>query len=254
MGKQSPKKPAKKEKDKSTKKIEPDLKDLKAIQVVDIVLAKNKELGIEPQQDHTLSLLISSNRNRSLISRVRTRERHIPESAIIKLSELFGVDMNFFFFKDVVFDYNPLQSEKVSATHYEANNKGINNIGEGSVTTLVEGDNKGKIIGIVKGNVYEGNKIIDIAQNAEKIVNEFKPDQREIVNDILDPIKSEAAKIENRILKKTEDIKKMQVIYEEELRLERQRRQAIESELSEVKDEHYKLLKDYRTLVKKQTK
>lgn len=239
-------------KKKGGKKIELTIRDMKFIQAVDQILEANRKEGIEPSTDNALGKLIYPS-NRSIVTAVRTALKHIPDVALSNLAHRFDIDMNFFYRDQAPFKYKPQKGKSPRITN-TASDKGIVIAGDNAPNTHIEGDNNGEIIGILNGNVYKGNKIGEIIQRADKIINnKFEPDQREMCEEILGSVKQEAESMENLILQKSEDIKKIANLYEAQLRTEKQRNEGLQEELQNMKEELSSAKENERELLKKYT-
>ena len=232
-------------KKKNERKIELSIRDLKFLQAVDHILDAKKKAGEKPNSDNGVGLMIYPS-NRSIITAVRTSIRHIPDTALANFANMFNINMNFFYREGAPLKYQPDNTTPVN----HAESKGIINHRDQSTITQVEGHNKGEIIGIVKGNVYKGNKIEEIVQKADQIVNnQFGPDDQKTYKKLLKSIRKESQNMESLILQKTEDIKKIQDLYEKEMHSERLRTKGLQEELTQIKDSERELLKKYTALL-----
>lgn len=222
--------------------------DLRFLKAVDIIIEKNRKEKLKLDSDSAISQAVYG--LRTVIGKVRSAQRGISMPQLQSFAIYFNLDFNCFFRDTTTIEYDPQDagSGKVVAT-----SKGIANTGKGAIVTQVEGDHNGDIIGEIKGDVYKGSKIDQVIQKAEKIVNNHFDDskQKEQCNEILETIQSEANSMENLILRKYEDIKKMADIYEAQILAEREKRTAAEQERDEAREEERKILKKYLKLVEK---
>ena len=80
--------------------------DSKFISAVDELIAINTELGIKPANDSAIGKAVYPN-NRSIISAVRGKSKHIPHLALINFAKEFDVNMNYFYGDDESLNYKP---------------------------------------------------------------------------------------------------------------------------------------------------
>ena len=216
--------------------------DEKFVKAVDEVIAVNSELGIKPIRDSAIGKLIYPS-NRSIISSVRGRSKHIPHVAIINFAKQFNVDMNYFYNDESTLQYQPptitnisVKGNGISSTGTNTTNihagkgriKGINNAEAGSKNTLVE--------------VVEVNTMINnfISQIDTERVQQFLT----IISKIQVENKASAKKLEKMLQEKSIELKEIRNSFKEEMKSVR----------FELKDTRVKLddaLKSEVTLLRK---
>ncbi|WP_339625395.1 hypothetical protein [uncultured Winogradskyella sp.] len=124
--------------------------DLKFVSALDEVIAVNTELGIKPNNDSSIGRVIYPS-NRSIISSVRSRAKHIPHLALMNFAKEFKVDMNYFYTEEHLLNYKPpaiknivvkgnnISGDYNTSIHAKKGNiKGINTAESGSKNTLVD--------------------------------------------------------------------------------------------------------------------
>lgn len=222
--------------------------DLRFLKAVDIIIEKNRREKLKLDSDSAISQAVYG--LRTVIGKVRSAQRGISMLQLQSFAIYFSLDFNCFFRDTANIEYDPQDADsgKVVAT-----SKGIANTGEGVIVTQVEKDHNGDIIGKIKGDVYKGSNIGQVIQKAGKIVNNHfeDPKYKQQCSDILETIQSEANSMENLIIRKYEDIKKVIDIYEVQIFAEREKRMAAERERDEAREEERKILKKYLKLVEK---
>lgn len=222
--------------------------DLRFLKAVDIVTEKNKRAGIKPDSDNSISKTVFGDRN--IIGKIKASQRGVSMSHLEKFAIYFNLDFNCFFRDTEAIEYDPQDIGGTTA----ARSKGIASTGENATITQVEGDHNGDVFGKIKGDVYKGSKIGQIIQKAEKIINnKMDNDTKEMFDSILNSIRDESGNLESIIIQKNEEIKKMQKLFGEELRLERQKRENVEGERDEAREEERKIMKKYLKLLEKKS-
>ncbi|MHA7058427.1 hypothetical protein ACWGOQ_0014490 [Aquimarina sp. M1] len=191
--------------------------DLKFIEAIDTVLEKNDELGIKPSNDSSLGKLIYPS-NRSIISSVRSRAKHIPHLALINFAKLFDVDMNYFY-SDRTLNYIP----RVRTSDNRIDNS-IKVTGDGSFATHAGSgtirDVKNVAKEIINHNTTHSNP------SAETIINNFIqkidenciPDFYSILNAIRDETGSTIAELKYHLKKKSKKLDKLNERHHKELK------------------------------------
>lgn len=124
--------------------------DEKFVDALDEVIAVNTKLGIKPNNDSSIGKIIYPS-NRSIISSVRSKSKHIPHLALINFANEFSVDMNYFYSDNHILNYKPpvtknviIKGNKVTGNYNitmhagKGEIKGINTAETGSKNTLVE--------------------------------------------------------------------------------------------------------------------
>ena len=216
--------------------------DDKFIKAVDEVIAINTELGIKPANDSAIGKAVYPN-NRSIISAVRGRSKHIPHIALINFAKTFNVDMNYFYADDKTLHYKPdtimnitvsgnaIQSSGAHTTNIHAGKgeiKGINTAEAGSKNTLVE--------------VVEVNTMINnfISQMDKERVQQFL----NIISKIQSENKSSSQKLERILIEKSEEIKEMRTSFKEELNQVREELKETRNKLDESLKREVELLRE----------
>lgn len=124
--------------------------DLKFINALDEVIAVNTELGIKPNNDSSVGKLIYPP-NRSIISSIRSKSKHVPHLALMNFAKEFKVDMNYFYMSDHPLNYSPppiknliVNGNSVTGDHNtslyakKGDIKGIKTAESGSKNTIVD--------------------------------------------------------------------------------------------------------------------
>lgn len=201
--------------------------DHKFIQAIDEVIAINTELGIKPANDSAIGKKVYPN-NRSIISAVRGRSKHIPHIALINFAKAFNVDMNYFYSDDGLLHYKPdtimnitvsgngINSSGAHTTNIHAGRgeiKGINTAAAGSKNTLVE--------------VVEVNTMINnfISQMDKDRVEKFL----QIISSIQVESKQATKKFEKLFETKSLEMQEMRKYFEQKLEM-------IEKQLLETRE------------------
>lgn len=82
-----------------------DVVDSQFLKATSQILDRNKDVKLKPYRATQLSMLIYS--NSTLISDVRGSRKRVPHRALVKFADVYGIDMNYFYNADLIFDYNP---------------------------------------------------------------------------------------------------------------------------------------------------
>ena len=167
--------------------------DIKFIQAVDKIIELNKEIGIKPNNDSSIGKLIYPS-NRSIISSVRGRSKHIPHMALINLSKQFNLDMNFFYQDECELKYKPQISEKFSVKGNGILNKGDNNV------TIHAGN--GNIKGINTAKKGSSNTVMAVDTMITNFTSKLDKQYADQFFVILGEIQTE----NNKVLKKLENL------------------------------------------------
>lgn len=186
----------------------------KFVKAVDEVITVNSELGIKPNNDSAIGNLIYPS-NRSIISSVRSKSKHIPHLAIINFAKHFNVDMNYFY------NGTPLQYQPPSITNITVKKNGISSTGN-NATNIHAGN--GKIKGINNAEAGSKNTLVEVVEVNTMINNFISQIDGERVKQFLTIIskiqvesKSSSKKLERILIEKSEEIKEMRISFKEEM-------------------------------------
>jgi hypothetical protein len=215
--------------------------DIKFVQAVDEVITVNTELGIKPNNDSSLGKVVYPT-NRSIVSAVRSRSKHIPHLAIINFAKQFNVDMNYFYTNA------PLQYQPPTITNISVKGNGIHSTG--SNTTNINAG-KGKITGINTAEAGSKNTLVEVVEVNTMINNFISQMDAERVQQFLTIIsqiqaenKSTAKKLERILLEKSEEIKEMRLSFKEEMSAMREELKETRVKLDEALRREVDLLRD----------
>jgi len=220
--------------------------DLRFLKAVDTIIQENKKNKVKPNSDSSVSEKAFG--MRTVTGKIRSSQRGVSMQQLQKLAIAFDLDLNYFFRGTDQLRIKP-------ATHLQgttlSQDKGVLGTGDRSIITQVEGDHNGDIIGEIKGDVFNGSKIDQVIQKAEKIVNNHfdAPGEKEKVAEALEDIRQETDQMQSLIQRKYEDIKKMADIYEAQLLAEREKRMAAERERDEAREDERLTMKKYVRLL-----
>ncbi len=200
--------------------------DIKFIQAVDEVIAINTELGIKPTNDSAIGKAVYPN-NRSIVSAVRGRSKHIPHIALINFAKEFNVDMNYFYSEG-----NPLSYKPNTIMNITVSGNGINSSGDYS-TNIHAG--KGEIKGINTAQPGSKNTLVGVIEVNTMINNFISQIDREKAEKFLEIIasvqiesKKATLKFEKLLESKSIEMKEMRQYFEKKL-------DAIEDQLLETR-------------------
>jgi hypothetical protein len=194
--------------------------DVKFVQAVDEVITVNTELGIKPNNDSSLGKIVYPT-NRSIISSVRGRSKHIPHLALINFAKEFNVDMNYFYNDRAKLQYQPPVitniTVKGNGIHSTGNNTTNINAGKGKITGIntAEAGSKNTLVEVVEVNTMINNFISQI--DTER-VQQFLT----IISKIQVESKLSSEKLERILIEKSEEIKEMRISFKEEIDLLRE--------------------------------
>lgn len=180
--------------------------DMRFIEAADIIISQNEEMGIKPDNDSSLGKLIYPS-NRSIISAVRSRNKHIPHLALINFAKEFNVDMNFFYnpSTDSELNYKPKHFNRVV-------NKGNSVVNTGNDSTSIHAG-EGSIKWINKAEEGSINKFVEADKMIYNFINELDRDKGTQFRDILNKIQSDSQelilKLQAVVQQKVDDIKQM---------------------------------------------
>lgn len=216
--------------------------DIKFVQAVDEVITVNTELGIKPNNDSSLGKIVYPT-NRSIISSVRGRSKHIPHLALINFAKEFKVDMNYFYN-----DRAKLQYQPPVITNITVKGNGIHSTG--SNTTNINAG-KGQIKGINTAEAGSKNTLVEVVEVNTMINNFISQMDAERVQQFLTIIsqiqaenKSTAKKLERILIEKSEEIKEMRLSFKEEMSAMREELKETRVKLDEALRREVDLLRD----------
>lgn len=191
--------------------------DNKFIEAVDEVIAINTELGIKPANDSAIGKAVYPN-NRSIISAVRGRNKHIPHIALIKFAKAFNVDMNYFYADDKPLHYKPDTIMNVTVSGNGINSSGAN-------TTNIHAG-KGEIKGINTAEAGSKNTLVEVVEVTTMINNFISQMDKgrveqflEIISSIQIESKQSALKFEKLFEARSIEMQDMRKYFEEKLEL-----------------------------------
>ena len=192
--------------------------DLKFIDAIDEVLQKNDQLGIKPSNDSSLGKLIYPS-NRSIISSVRSRAKHIPHLALINFAKMFDVDMNYFY-SNRTLNYIP----RVRTTDNRIDNS-VKDTGEGSFVTHAGSGTIRDVKNVAK-EIINDNRTTHSNPSAETIINNFIqkidehciPDFYSILNAIRDETGGTIEELKHHLKKKSKKLDKLNEKHHKELK------------------------------------
>jgi hypothetical protein len=216
--------------------------DEKFVQAVDEVITLNSELGIKPSNDSSIGKLIYPT-NRSIVSAVRSRSKHIPHLAIINFAKQFNVDMNYFYAE------TPLQYQPPTITNITVRKNGISSTGN-NTTNIHAG--KGRIKGINTAEAGSNNTLVEVVEVNTMINNFISHMDAERVQQFLTIIskiqvenKSTAKKLERILMEKSEEIKEMRLSFKEEMRSMRDELKETRVKLDDALKREVDLLREF---------
>lgn len=199
--------------DKMKENLDYDTIDLKFIDAIDEVLEKNDEMGIKPSNDSSLGKLIYPS-NRSIISSVRSRSKHIPHLALINFAKIFDVDMNYFYGRDAL-NYLPKSKGTVNNSNNSVHNTGNNN-------TTTHAGNRGTIKEVknVQNEVNGGSMDIDtmIINLMAKLDKECVDEFYKIIKKMRKENKKLNKELNSHLKKKSKKIEKMAALHSAEVK------------------------------------
>lgn len=189
--------------------------DEKFVKAVDEVIAANTELGIKPSRDSAIGRLVYPS-NRSIISAVRSRSKHIPHIALINFSKHFNVDMNYFYNENFTLQYQPPTITNISV-------KGNSIHSSGAHTSNIHAG-KGKIKGVNKAEAGSQNTLLEVVEVNSMINNFIAQIDTERVHQFLNIVskiqtepKASIRRLEKMLQKKSEELKDLRNAFKEEL-------------------------------------
>ena len=189
--------------------------DEKFVKAVDEVIAVNTELGIKPSRDSAIGRLVYPS-NRSIISAVRSRSKHIPHIALINFAKQFNVDMNYFYNENFTLQYQP-----PTITNVSVKGNGIHSTGN-NTTNIHAG--KGKIKGIHTAESGSKNTLVEVVEVNTMINNFISQIDTDRVQQFLTIIskiqienKASAKKLEKMLQEKSVELKEIRNAFKEEM-------------------------------------
>ena len=216
--------------------------DTKFVQAVDEVIAKNKELGIKPNNDSSLGRVVYPT-NRSIISSVRARAKHIPHLALINFAKEFNVDMNYFYGDNAKLQYQPPVITNVTvkgnSIHSTGNNTTNINAGDGKIDSIntAEARSKNTLVEAVEMNTM----INDFISNMDV---ERVPQFLTIISQIQAKNKSTSQKLERILIEKAEEVKELRLSFKEDTVLMRDELKETRVRLDEALKREIELLRE----------
>lgn len=187
--------------------------DQKFVTALDQVIAVNTELGIKPNNDSSIGQIIYPS-NRSIISSVRSKSKHIPHLALMNFANEFSVDMNYFYSEEHLLNYIPPTIKNVVV-------KG-NNITGNHNTTIHAG--KGQIKGINTAESGSKNTLVDTVEVNTMINNFISEMDREritqfmsIVTQIQSDSRSSLKRMEEQFREKCKEVKAIRQSFVDDL-------------------------------------
>ncbi len=191
--------------------------DMKFIDAINIVLKKNSDLGIRPSNDSSLGKMIYPS-NRSIISSVRSRSKHIPHLALINFAKRFNVDMNYFYGAETL-DYIPKPEKHINKSDNSITNNGDqNNIahaGNGKIKEVKNVNNEPNSNNIrveTMINNFMGKLDKDCVAEFYRIINEIRKENTDLNHQLRQHIKKKSEKIEKMALQHKDELKQIQDI------------------------------------------
>lgn len=189
--------------------------DKKFIKAVDEVIAINTELGIKPANDSAVGKVVYPT-NRSIVSAVRGRSKHIPHIALINFAKEFKVDMNYFYRDESSLKYQPdtIMNITVSGNAISSTGKGTTNIhaGQGEIKGIntAEAGSKNTLVEVVEVNTMINNFISQMDKDrVEKFLK--------IISSIQTESKQATRKFEKLFEAKSIELQDMRKYFEEKL-------------------------------------
>lgn len=190
--------------------------DFQFIKAVDEIIKVNKELGLKPENDSTLGNVIYPT-NRSIISAVRNRQKHIPHMALINLAKKFTIDMNYFYSEDPL----PLQYSPKTLNNIHIKN-GINSSGANALNIHA---GKGKIKRIHTAEAGSKNTLVEtVAVNTmiNNFISQMDSERIKQFMDIISSIQSQhkatSIKMEELLNQKSIEIREVRDTFKDELK------------------------------------
>lgn len=202
--------------DKMKENLDYETIDLKFIDAIDEVLGKNDEIGIKPSNDSSLGKLIYPS-NRSIISSVRSRSKHIPHLALINFAKIFDVDMNYFYGAEAL-NYRPVVEKNTT------NNNSVTNSGEDSIIYHAGNGSIRDIKNVAKEIV--NNNTTHSNPSAETVINNFIqqideaciPDFYKILSAIREETGNTIEELKYHLKKKSKKLDKLNERHHKELK------------------------------------
>ncbi|TGV03582.1 hypothetical protein [Flavivirga rizhaonensis] len=214
--------------------------DKKFIQAVDKIVGINKEIGIKPSNDSSIGKLIYPS-NRSIISSVRGKSKHIPHTALINLAKEFNLDMNYFYYDGLELNYAPNTSEvNISAERNAVVNNGNNN--------TVFNAGKGNIKGINTAKKGSSNSVMAVDTMINNFTSKLDKEYADQFFVILHKIHEENNKVlgglERLLIEKTTQMKAIAAEHKEDTK-------SLREELKEANERAFKAQESENEILKK---
>ncbi len=217
--------------------------DHQFIKAIDEIILINKELGLKPSNDSALGNEIYPT-NRSIISAVRNRQKHIPHMALINLAKRFSIDMNFFY----TAEEKPLQYQPKTLNDVYITKNGINSAGANAVNIHA---GKGKIKRINTAEAGSTNTLVETVEVNTMINNFISQIDKDhvqkflgIVSSIQHEHKATANKMEVLLEQKSIEIKEVRDTFKEEMKAVREELKETRTKLDDALKREVDLLRE----------
>jgi hypothetical protein len=218
--------------------------DLKFVSALDEVIAVNTELGIKPNNDSSIGSIIYPS-NRSIISSVRSRAKHIPHLALMNFAKEFKVDMNYFYTEEHLLNYKPPAIKNIVV-------KG-NNI-SGDFNTSIHAK-KGDIKGINTAQPGSKNTLVDLVEVNTMINNFISEMDKEriaqfmtIISQIQTDSKASLKRMELQFQEKCKEVTRLQESFTEDLATTRKQLAESREKLDQARINESEVLRQMLTL------
>ncbi|WP_010180411.1 hypothetical protein [Aquimarina agarilytica] len=191
--------------------------DFQFIKAVDEIIEVNKKLGLKPINDSALGTVIYPT-NRSIISAVRNRQKHIPHMALINLAKEFTLDMNYFYSNEAT----PLNYQPKTLNNIHIHKNGISSTGDNAMNIHA---GKGKIKRIHTAEAGSKNTLVETV-NVNNMINHFISNMdnervkqfMNIIASIQSEHKATSAKMEAVMNEKSAEMKEIKNTFKDELK------------------------------------
>jgi len=205
--------------------------DSKFIAALDEVIAVNTELGIKPNNDSGVGKLIYPP-NRSIISSVRSKSKHVPHLALMNFAKEFQVDMNYFYISDHPLNYLPPTIKNIVV-------KGNNVNGDHNTSLYAK---KGDIKGIKTAEAGSKNTLVDLVEVNTMINNFISEMDKEritqfmtIISQIQSDSKNSLKRMEVQFKGKCKEVTELRKSFREELCLTRKQLEETREKLDQAR-------------------
>ena len=216
--------------------------DERFIEAVDKIIEVNKKMGIEPKNESNLNKTIYTS-NRSIISAVRGKSKHIPHLALLNLAKHFNLDMNYFYYDGLELNYAPNTSEvNISAEGNTVVNNGNNNTN----TTFHAGN--GSIKGINTAKKGSSNTVMAVDTMINNFTSKLDKEYADQFFVILHKIHEENNKVlgglESLLIEKTTQMKAIATEHKEDTK-------SLRNQLKEANERAFKAQESENEILKK---